>query len=490
MSTWRRVALVAMVAVIVAPAAKAKIYVRWAGNELPPARVLGVRDVVIPWSDAAQSLMAAAKKEGYSVYLEATLAQMPAVAAAGANSGAAGIVLKATTSAEETQLAESAKGMRAKYPKLKFLVVGASGKQPDMRGWLVFQKNGILQVSSPTSQPWLDQNLATVRYERAFETRQPPFYTFSWDVSDPLVKQNGPSPQDYSLAVAEAGAFHADLLLDVYEKQQKGLASGDKEALADWEPVKRTIAFYERKGEGEKEAADVAVLTDDYDISYEAINLMARHNIPFRVLHSANVTPADLLGLDLMPLDVAIEFATPTKELVETLRAFAERGGVVVVVNQPGTYPWEAADAGKTNGPSVTYTVGKGRVIELKEPVSDPETFAQDVRRLMAKQYVPVSLWNSLTTLVVEYPGVKAGERIVELVNYDEESTQVQVQVKGNFGAAKYESPERGCCETLKTEHVNGFTEFVVPDLVSGGRVHLEAEPGTPRDETKTRVGE
>jgi hypothetical protein len=134
--------------------------------------------------------------------------------------------------------------------------------------------------------------------------------------------------------------------------------------------------------------------------------------------------------------------------------------------------------------------VGKGRVIELKEPVSDPETFAQDVRRLMAQRDVPVNLWNSLTTLVVEYPEVRPGETIVELVNYDEERTQVQVQVKGNFREARFESPERGCCETLKTEHVNGFTEFVVPDLVSGGRIRLEAESGTPKDETKTRVGE
>jgi hypothetical protein len=484
MSTWRRLILLAVVVVVAAPAVMAKIYARWTENELPPAKELGVSDVVIPWSDDAQKLVAAAKKQGYEVYLEATLAQLGAVAAAGANSGAAGVVLKATTAAEEGQLAKPARGMRAQYPKLKFLVVSANGKQPDMRGWLVFQKNGILQVSSPTSQPWLDQNLATVRHERGFGLGEMPVYTFSWDVSDPLVKENGPSPQDYSLAIAEAGAFHADLVLEIYEKQQKGLASGDKSALADWEPVKRTIAFYEHKNDGEKEAADVAVLTDDYDTSYEAINLMARHNIPFRVLHSTDVKAADLAGLD-----VVIEFAAPTKELVETLSAFAEKGGVVVLVNQPGTYPWESGE-GKTNGPSVTYTVGKGRVIELKEPVSDPETFAQDVRRLMANQEVPVSLWNSLTTLVVEYPGARAGQTVVELVNYDEERTQVQVQVKGNFGGARYESPERGCCETLKTEHVNGFTQFVVPDLVSGGRVHLEAESGTPKDETKTRVGE
>ena len=113
-------------------------------------------------------------------------------------------------------------------------------------------------------------------------------------------------------------------------------------------------------------------------------------------------------------------------------------------------------------------------MIELGEAVSDPETFAQDVRRLMAKDQMPVSLWNSLTTIVAEYPGEKQGEATVELINYDEERTQVQVQVKGAFGSVRYESPEQGCCEKLKPSHVDGFTEFVVPDLVIGGRVHLK----------------
>ena len=285
------------------------------------------------------------------------------------------------------------------------------------------------------------------------------------------MKRDGPKPADYSLAVAEAGAFHADLVLKLHELQQKGLASGDKQALEDWEPVKRTIAFYEREKDGQREAADVGVLADDYDSSYEALNLMARHNIPFRVLHSANVKAQDLAGLDVL-----IEFAAPGKELTEQLRTFAEQGGTAVLVNLPGAYPWDSSPDPNKSEKSVTYTVGKGKVIELGEPVSDPETFAQDVRRLMAKDRVLVSLWNSLTTLVVEYPGERKDEATVELVNYDEERTQVQVQVKGAFESIKFESPDQGCCETLKPSHVDGFTEFVVPNLLIGGRVHLKAQ--------------
>jgi hypothetical protein len=466
MSTLRGLGSLLLAGALLAPAAFSKVYVKWTQNNIPSPKLLGVSDLVIPWSDQAQSMASLAKKRGYHVYLEAALAQSAAVTEAGANSGVAGIILTGS-GAEETQLLETAGKMGSKYPKLKFLVLSDRGKQPEMRGWLVFKKDGILQVSSPTSQPWLDENLAMVRYERAFEPGQVPFYTFSWDLSDPLVKQNGPSPADYSMAIAEAGAFHADLLLELHPQQQKGLADGDAQALADWERVKRTIAFYERP-DGGKEAAAVGIITDDYDSSYEEINLMARHNIAFRVLNSESVKPQDLESFN-----VVIAFASLGKDLREGIRSFAEQGGVVVLVNLPGTYPWESPSGAKKNEHSVTYTVGKGRVIELGEPINDPETFAQDVRRLMDKEQIPVSLWNSLTTLVAEYPGEEPGEATVELVNYDEEPVQVQVQVKGTFGSVRYEGPQQACCEELKPAYVDGFTQFVVPNLVIGGRVHL-----------------
>jgi len=259
-------------------------------------------------------------------------------------------------------------------------------------------------------------------------------------------------------------------VLPVHEAQQKGLASGSKNTLDDWARVKQYLEFYRAKDGSEAAAeARVCVLTEDFDATFEALNLMARHNIPFRVMKSSEVK-----GKDLAACDVAIAFAEPGKELAAALNDFAAKGGVAVLVKLQGPFAWESTGTGVNNGPSMTYTVGKGRVIQLKEAIIDPETFAQDVRRLMTKASVPVSLWNSLTTLVAAYPGTKAGETIVELVNYDEESSEVQVQVKGTFGSASYETPERGRSEKLKTTRVNGFTQFVVPDLVVGGRLRLE----------------
>jgi hypothetical protein len=471
MTRWKGLVFLLLGVLLAAPVVTAKVYIRWTQNAVPPPKVLGVNELVIPWGDTALGAVDAAKKVGYQVYLEVGLQQAETAASAGAREGIAGVLLRGTA-AEADQLRESADRLHAKLSKLKILVVEPGGKQPEMRGWLVFKQDGILQVSRSSEQPWLDQNLALVRYERAFEPRQTPLYTFSWDTKDPLVQANGPRPEDYSLAIAEAGAFHADLLLEMHERQQKGLAENEKETLADWEQVRRTLAFYDGRKDADKEVA-VGVLTDDYDTSYEEINLLARHNIPFRVLNSAEARAKDLAGFD-----VVIAFATLSPDLTKALQAFAEQGGVLVLVNLPGKYPWDSAAATKNGEASITYALGKGRVIELGEPVSDPETFAQDIRRMTVKQHVPVSLWNSLTTLVVEYPGAKAGETILELVNYSEEPTQVQVQAKGTFASARFESPEKPCCEDLRPEHVDGFTQFVVTDLVGGGRVYLETAEG------------
>ncbi len=464
----KRTGLFALLLLLTPSVNTGKVLLRWTQSALPTVKTLGVNDLVIPWNNVGRAQLLEARKQGYQVYAEMGLEAASEAAKEVAKDGLAGIVLKQKASEESRQVDELVKAVHAAHPTLAVLVESSKGKQPEIRGWLVFKKDGILQVSSPTSQPWLDGNLALVRFARAFDTSQEPLYSFAWDLSDPLVQLHGLKAEDYSLAIAEAGAFHADLILDLHEKLQAGLANGDKDAIAEWRQASRYLEFYKTGNRGTREAEPrVAVLTDDYESSYEATNLMARHNIPFRIMHSA-----ELKAHALEDFDVVIAFAALGNRLVSEIAEFAAKGGVAVLVNLHGAYPWQGA-AGKSNGLSTTYSAGKGRVIEFGGAVTDPTTFSQDIRRLMIKERVSVSLWNSLTTLVVSYAGEKPGERIVELVNYDEELSQVQVQVKGQFSSVRYETPEIGCCQTLKAAQVDGFTEFVVPDLVIGGRVHL-----------------
>jgi len=261
---------------VLAQASPSEVLMRWTTNAIPSAKTLGITGVVIPWkNEDGARLLEAARKQGYRVYVEVTADSLAGVAEAVSKGSVAGIILEIEP-AQRTTAEQTLENIRRKYPKLPVRTLDTRGKQPDMKGWLVFKKDGILQVSSPTSQPWIDSNLPLVRYERSRESTEAPLFTFPWDLSDPLQQKQGPSAEDYSLAVGEAGAFHADLVLVIPENQQKALAEGNAESLKNWTQVKTYLEFYGRSGSASEIPARVGVVTDDYDLSYEALNLMAR----------------------------------------------------------------------------------------------------------------------------------------------------------------------------------------------------------------------
>jgi len=258
------------------------------------------------------------------------------------------------------------------------------------------------------------------------------------------------------------------LVLSLHDNLQKAMAQNDADGMSLWKQMQRYAEFYSRRIEPPVQPrANIGVLAGDYKKSYEPINLLARHNISFRILRPAELRLDRLKEFDML---VVLGSATQLKPITD----FATRGGIAILVDLPGSYPWQSGRRVRRGEHWVGYGVGKGHVIELSEPVPDPETFAQDIRRLMDKQKVLISLWNALTTVAVPYRAPRDGETMLELVNYAEEPLRVQLRVKGSFHSVRYETPERGCCESLAPVQRDGFTEFVIPALRIGGRVHLK----------------
>ena len=294
-------------------------------------------------------------------------------------------------------------------------------------------------------------------------------------MSDSLQQEYGPNTADYSLAVAEAGAFHADLILNLHPSLQTDLSRNAPAAWAVLKQIKRYLRFLSGRGRkvGEPEA-NVGVITDAYQKAYEPINLFGRHNIPFAVLKASDLKPQSLDAFDLL-----IVFAVPDEPITTAIADFASKGGIVVLVGAPGSYPWQSGQAIPAGEHSVAYAAGKGRIIELPGPVIDPETFAQDIRRLIGGDKVEISLWNALTVIAVPYRVPGGREKLVELINYAQEPIPVQVQVKGSFSSVLYETPDRACCESLTPVQRGEFTEFVIPSLRIAGRVLLTS--GRPR---------
>lgn len=460
--------------VLASTSAWSNVLVHWTSSALPPAKELGLNDLVLSWNAGVSTQVKAARRQGYRVYVEVPLHQAAAAAETGA-SGLEGIILTVRQS-ERAELESSLPKLQAAHANLKFVVLNPDGKQPVMRGSLVIKRGSVLEVSSPTAQPWIDTNLALVKTEQKSHQGQVPLYTFSWGgPSDSGQQQTALTAADYSLAVAEAGAFHADLILELDERLQKALSEHDPEAWKLWNQVRSYVDFYSHTAEqGMEAAANVAVVVDDLDPTDEVMNLLARHNLPFTVLR-----PSDLKLGTLEGFDVVVVFAKPDREACERIADLAIHGKTVVLVGAHGSYPWQSHDAVRLNEHTVSYALGKGKVLELSEPVTDPETFAQDIRRLLGKENVLMSLWNGLTTIAVPYREHGGTVKVLEFVNYAAEPLRVQVQVKGSFTSIRYETPERRCCESLVPIKHDGFTEFVIPELWIAGRVHLDANQVT-----------
>ena len=465
---FMRKQILTFVCLLAATPAWSEVLLRWTESSIPAAATMGLNELIVSWD--AEGLIRTARRQGYRVYVEIPVGKAADMVRSTMKGDLAGIVINPANS-EPGQVNEDLRQLRSAYPGLPVLVVSVKAKQPQMRGQLVIKRDGILQVTSPTAQPWIDSNLALVRLNQAFFPAQTPFYELQWDLSDSQQQEYGPNAADYSLAIAEAGAFQSDLILDLHPKLQSDLSRNVPAAWAVMNQIKRYLAFASRgtKNSGKPEA-NVGVITASYDEPYEPVNLFARHNIPFKVLKASDLKPQSLEAFDLL----VVFFAAEESE-VAAISEFASKGGIVVVVTTHGHYPWQSGQSIPAGENSVAYTVGRGRIIELQGPVTDPETFAQDIRRLLDKDKLAISLWNALTVVAVPYYAASGRMKFVEFVNYSQDPIPVQVQVKGWFSSILYETPDRVCCESLTSVQRGAFTEFVLPSLRIAGRVHLES---------------
>src|SRR4029077_5092795 len=109
----RKIILV-LLCVLLSTSAWSSVFLRWTYSEVPPAKTLGVNDLVIPWDSGATSLLESARKQGYAAYLEAAPEQASAAAEAGKN-GAAGVLLKVAPS-DQTNVDDVLRNLRSRYP--------------------------------------------------------------------------------------------------------------------------------------------------------------------------------------------------------------------------------------------------------------------------------------------------------------------------------------------------------------------------------------
>jgi len=456
--------ILAMALFLAATPSWSKVFIRWTEPSVPPATSLGGDELVVPLQ--AKGLIANAREAGYKVYVEVPISKSTSSIRAAVAGNVEGIFLD-PGEAKQTQITHALAELRVAFPGLTVRVVDFRGQQPELKGQLVTTRNGILQVSSATAQPWISSNLALIRFDQVLDRGRVPLYSFKWNPPESSQPDQGPEAADYRLAVAEAGAFHADLMLSLHQELQKGLWQKNPAAWATFAEIKRAMTFSAHAADGVgKQDANVGIVIGDYESTYEPVNLLARHNIPFRMLRTPDLKTAAIENLDIL-----VFLSSANKEAALVIENFASNGGVVILIDSHGPYPWRFDNP--SGQQQVAHKIGRGQIIQLGDPSGDPDSFAQDVRRLIDNSKISISLWNALTTVAVSYRKTDSSEKLVELINYAQEPLSVQVQVKGLFSSIRFESPENGCCTSVAGVQHEGYTEFVIPALTVAGRVHL-----------------
>lgn len=435
---------------------------------MPPPDGLGITTLVIPAKNKAAAQRAL--EQGYAVVFEV---EAPALAAFAPPAGrVTGVIVKGTA----TRAQISALRLRLKPRGITVRTLEERGKWPHIRSNWVTNENGVLQVSSRTQQPWIENNAALIKIAQVTQADVTPLLTYPWTPITLSEIQEGPALENYLVAIAESGSFGADLVLPLHERFQNDLLLGLPQARAWWTTMRRAMTFYASDLTNRYQAAaTVGVVTADPMRWFEVMNLLARHTLPFDLL------PQDLSKRDLSKLDLLTVMDAPDARQAGILTKFAENGGIVVLPGVQGKFPWQSATPSAKTDVQTTYAVGKGRIVEHRDPPANPDAFAQQVRQLLGRDGRVVQTWNGITVIAARYeaPAVDTTHTVLlTAVNYAHQELPLQVRVPGKFSAVHYESPGTEMT-LLPYQQRDGFTEFVIPALHVGARVFLTPDAAT-----------
>lgn len=437
-----------------------EVLVRWDLDQVPARESLGISTLLIRVDRTTAIEDALAK--GYRVYVEldsGSLGKLPAL------NRLSGAVVSGSLSPEQL----AGLKQRLAIPPGHIRTTENRGKWPHVRLNWVTSQDDVLQVSSRTSQPWLENNGALIRIAQKERPGFVPLLAYAWTPITVSDAHQGPAVENYLVAIAEAGSFGADLVLPLHESFQRSLLLGMPRARAEWQDIRRSLEFYlwdlPRRY---RPVANIGVISSDPVRDFVLLNLLTRHNLPFKLIPPDQLSAEAVAGMDLMIL-----FDQVSGPQTEILAGFALKGGTVVLTSPTRGLPWQATAPLQESDDRASYQVGEGRVLELRAPVTDPNAFAMQVREVLGAERRVVDIWNGITVLTALYESADADALLLSVLNYAHMPQPVQLRVKGVYSQAHFESPESGDAELLPVRHRNGYTEFVLPALRVGGRVFL-----------------
>jgi hypothetical protein len=307
---------------------------------------------------------------------------------------------------------------------------------------------------APSSEPWIESNLWLVRSFAVASPSRP-----VW-ISSQL--QN-PSAIDYQRAVADAAAAGGRWIVSLDNTLRAKLRAGDASALEVWHRLSTYLKFAESHTAGRALApfGNIGIILDPASADPdEYLKLVARRQVPYRLLQRSNLDPAVLANFRAL---VAIELDPPSASERQLLQNFAENGGVLIAGPSWGGAPMV--------DPFAEVPAGKGRVLVYRDP--DPETVARDLKEMLSDDDLGVVPFNVPSVITVASGGAPGQALLVQLLNYfDHPVEAITLRLAGKFDSARLETPE-GPPADLPLRTADGRTEITIPKLLLWGTVSI-----------------
>jgi hypothetical protein len=319
---------------------------------------------------------------------------------------------------------------------------------------------GIRAGSS--AEPWIDSNMWLVRSFRLGTT-----WPLIWINQQP----NSNSQGDYARCVADSAVAGGRWIVALDDDLRARLFRKDADALATWRRVGTYLKFAEDHAEWRNFApyGNLGIILDtagqNPEYSNEYLNLVARRQVPYRVIERSRLSPESLASFQAI---LAADLAPPSELERKMLQVFAQNGGLVVAGPSWGNPPKDNVYA--------EVPLGKGRVVVYKDDPPDPEIVARDMLDLLEPETIGLSAFNVPSVLTYASTGDSGKRTLIQMLNYAMSpfNSKITIRFNGSFKTARLYTPETAPLELEAQATADGRTEVAIPKLAVWGALLLE----------------
>ena len=311
--------------------------------------------------------------------------------------------------------------------------------------------------AGPSGEPWIEFNIWSVRSLRFGAAGRPVWLDYQLESG---------SATDYLRAVADASVAGGHWVIALDDNLRVGLWRRHAAVLDTWARIGSILRFAREHADWRTFSpyGNLAIVVDTVTADSQGndyLKLAMRRQVPYRLIARPELGAPTLRERRAV---LVAHLETLADGERETLRDFAEKGGVVIAGPFWGDPPRDQPYAEKP--------FGKGRLVVYKDP--DPESVARDLRDLLSQEEMGITAFNVPSVIMCGSTADSGRRVLVQLLNYSSSpAVAITIRVQGTFNSARWYIPD-AAPSNLAVQRQEGHTDVSISKLALWGGILLE----------------